>query len=177
MKEKPVYSWRVAFSAANEIRSKIEPHCEPEMIKIVGSLRRQCETVHDVDIVICPHPYGQLDTEHNLVNFNLPRILGESWQGKKGKGLKIFKGHYAGIPVDLYFATPDTWWTLVVIRTGSREHNIKLCQKAQAMGMKLHADGSGLDDLMGHVFVPQSEEGLFTMLQLDYVEPKDRVSC
>ena len=171
MKEKATYEWRVAFSAANEIRSKLEPHCEPEMIKIVGSLRRQCETVHDVDIVLWPKP-GSLEFPH----FDLMRLLGLSWREIKGKD-KFIHGTFAGIPVDLYFAGPDTWWTLVVIRTGSAGHNIRLCSRAQAMGMKLHADGSGLEDPAGsgHLTPPLSEESLFKLLLLPYVEPKDRV--
>jgi DNA polymerase/3'-5' exonuclease PolX len=98
------------------------------------------------------------------------------WQ-RLGGGSKIVHGRHAGIPVDLYLATPDTWWTLVVIRTGSKEHNIKLCRQAKRLGMKLHADGTGLDlddPREYHLYQPTSEEGLFAKLQLPYVEPKDR---
>jgi hypothetical protein len=41
--------------------------------------------------------------------------------------------------------------------------------------MKLHADGSGLEQLEDGVrFQPTAEEDLFRELQLDYVKPKDR---
>jgi DNA polymerase/3'-5' exonuclease PolX len=171
------FEWRVAFSAANEIRSKLESHCE--RILVVGSLRRQCPTVHDIDIVLVPKA-GEID----LFQFQLwlHDVLGSDWQMIKGKA-KLIHGTYAGIPVDLYFATPDTWWTLVVIRTGSAQHNIKLCSRAKAMGMKLHADGSGIEDF-GYAtgpgayqatrLLPTSEEDVFAKLRLDYVEPKDR---
>ena len=162
-----LFQWREAFEVANTVRLKLEPHCE--QVLVVGSLRRQCLTVHDIDIVLCPKP-GELQ---GFVSFELQRILGDSWQWIKGKS-KIVNGRTAGIPIDLYFATPQNWWTLVVIRTGSKGHNIRLCSRAKALGMKLHADGSGIDLDDGTLFMPQSEEDIFQKLQLDYVEPNDR---
>ena len=53
--------------------------------------------------------------------------------------------------LDIYVATPETWATLLLIRTGSRAHNIKLCARARAMGMRLHADGSGLFRLQAKI--------------------------
>ncbi len=168
MAKQETFEWRVAFMAANEIRQKLEPHCA--QIMIVGSLRRQCETVHDIDIVLQPLP-GEYD-EMRL--FALQRDLGEAWQAGKGKWAMI-TGKYAGIPVDLYFATPDSWWTLVVIRTGSAGHNIRMCSRAKYLGLKLHADGTGIEDLdTGKRLIPTTEQQIFDLLQLDYVEPKDR---
>lgn len=160
------FEWTEAFKVANEIRSKLEPHCEN--IMIVGSLRRQCETVHDIDIVLVPLP-GHLQL---LLEFQ--GIMGHDWRNLK-MGAKLVHGTYSGIPVDLYFATLDTWWTLVVIRTGSAGHNIRLCSRAKAMGMKLHADGSGIEHIeTGKRLIPTTEQQIFDLLQLDYVEPKDR---
>jgi DNA polymerase/3'-5' exonuclease PolX len=164
------FEWAEANKVANEIRSKLEPYCDK--IMVVGSLRRQSETVHDIDIVLCPKPDGLLNGI--FLASGLADILGESWRYVQGKS-KIVNGTYAGIPVDLYFATPDTWWTLVVIRTGSAGHNIRLCQRAKSLGMKLHADGSGLEDVdNGLMFAPKSEGALFRELQLPYLEPRDR---
>jgi len=159
------FEWVEANNVANEIRSKLEPYCE--RIRVVGSLRRQCETVHDIDIVLCEAPGFTLSLPLILQNY-----LGSDWIAVKGKS-KLISGTYGGIPVDLYFATPETWWTLVVIRTGSAQHNIKLCQRAKSLGMKLHADGSGIEDAIGRS-IPISEEQLFKWLDLPYLEPKDR---
>jgi len=167
MADKKLYSWREGFDIARSLTLKLEPHCE--RIMIVGSLRRQCEKVHDIDIVLQPLP-GELD---EFKSFELVRILGDGWR-HKNYGNKIVNGLYCDIPVDLYFATQEQWWTLVVIRTGSKEHNIKLCKQARWLGMKLHADGAGIELADGTHFVPKSEESLFTDLSLPYVEPKDR---
>jgi DNA polymerase/3'-5' exonuclease PolX len=168
MTKQETFEWVEANNVANEIRSKLEHRCQK--IMVAGSLRRQCETVHDIDIVLCP----LADWFGGFVSFELRQLLGPNWQEIKG-GAKLIYGTYSGIPVDLYFATPETWWTLVVIRTGSAASNIRLCQRAKSLGMKLHADGSGLEQLEdGVMFQPTAEEDLFRELQLDYVKPKDR---
>ena len=59
-----------------------------------------------------------------------------------------------------------------LIRTGSAEHNRKLCSMALKKGMKLHADGRGLykDDEM----VSNTEEGILQILLGKYVKPEKR---
>lgn len=79
-----------------------------------------------------------------------------------------------GIPVDIYVATDDTWATLFLIRTGSREHNIKLAQRAQELGMKLRASGDGIEDASGKLLKVETEGEIFSYLQLPYVRPEER---
>ncbi len=85
-------------------------------------------------------------------------------------------------------ATPETWATLLLVRTGSKEHNISLCKRALSMHMKLHADGSGLYRLGGMVatkgaadgsreeimIAGDTEESIFDKLELKYKEPWER---
>lgn len=47
--------------------------------------------------------------------------------------------------IDIYIATRESWAMTMLIRTGSKEHNIWLAQRAHAIGGKLHADGRGLE--------------------------------
>lgn len=51
-----------------------------------------------------------------------------------------------GIGIDIYVATPETWATLLLIRTGSKENNIRLCSLAKRKGWHLKANGDGLFD-------------------------------
>jgi hypothetical protein len=79
------------------------------------------------------------------------------------------------IGVDLYLATPETWATTLLIRTGSKEHNIWLCERARRLGGKLHASGQGLE-LPGEYdplaqrsgpprkVIPQTEDEIFKAL-------------
>jgi len=77
---------------------------------------------------------------------------------------------YNGEQIDLYFATPETWGTLVLIRTGSAEHNIKLSMIAQKEGLKLSHNGL---TRKGKVIATVEKE-LFEALDLPYVEPEER---
>ena len=75
-----------------------------------------------------------------------------------------------GVNVDLYSATPEAWGALLLIRTGSAEHNIKLSQIALRKGMKLSHRGLIKD---GKV-IASTEKEIFEALDLPYVEPKER---
>ena len=49
--------------------------------------------------------------------------------------------------VDLYLADEKTFVTLILIRTGSKEHNMKLTSIARQKGLKLFASGKGLCEI------------------------------
>jgi DNA polymerase/3'-5' exonuclease PolX len=89
-------------------------------------------------------------------------------------GPKLHSCWYRGQQVDIYIASEQTWWTLVLIRTGSRDHNIKMCSQARSMGMTLHANGSGLTRDNGTLIQPSSEEDIFTCVKLPYKQPEER---
>ena len=56
-------------------------------------------------------------------------------------GEKVAKLTIGGINVDLYSTNQKEWEALLLIRTGSAEHNIKLSIQARKMGMKLTHSG------------------------------------
>lgn len=121
--------------------------------------------VNHIDIVLIPANQGQLLAALQ----SLGRI-------KSGAGKLIRIDLPNGIAVDLYIATPETWATLLLIRTGSKEHNIYLCSRARQKGMVLHADGRGLYwvDTDNRVSEGNSEEGIFKALGLPYKKPEER---
>lgn len=86
-------------------------------------------------------------------------------------GPKIITLDWMGRQVDLYVATPETWFTLLLIRTGSTQHNIKLTTLAKKKGWHLYADGRGLFNEKGVRVAGDSEESFFQALGIPYVEP------
>ena len=74
------------------------------------------------------------------------------------------------VNVDLYSATEQTWGALLLIRTGSAEHNIELSKRALSMGMKLTHNGLTKD---GKV-IASSEKEIFEALGLSYIGPEER---
>lgn len=159
-----------AKRVADALVEKLRPVCS--RIEIAGSIRRECNPVHDIDLVLIPlHTVADL---HKLV---------VAWadQGRvqiKKLGNKIIGLHLvkANIDADLYVCYELTWITTLLIRTGSKEHNIRLCKVAQQRGWTLHADGSGLENQDGRLHNPASEREVFMRLGLDYAPPERRES-
>lgn len=155
-----------ARTVAEELKKALEPYCFGSMI--AGSIRRRRPVVHDIDIVCQP------------LNFNA-LILKLQSMGCSYGGEKLARFIFKEVRVDLYFAIPETWATLLLIRTGSRESNIRLCSIARGKGLKLHADGSGLFriDVQGcegnEVLIARSsEESIYEALEIPYEEPWER---
>ncbi|MDD5703860.1 MAG: hypothetical protein PHU23_17640 [Dehalococcoidales bacterium] len=159
---------------ANQVKDKLSPYCEK--VEIAGSIRRRRPWVNDIDIVAIPSNQGQF--VYQL------RQLGSIKLG----GQKIIRVTRPEIELDIYIATPETWATLLLIRTGSKRHNVYLCKLARYQGMKLHADGSGLFRLGGMRATKDAADGtfdetriagdtegsIFEELGLKYKKPEDR---
>ena len=156
-----------------------------ECIEIVGSLRRLKPHVNDIDIIAIPK-FIQLADEtlfgeplhDNLLDKKLAEMCfrGQLSLEANGSKIKRFLTSVDGdvVPIDIYTATVETWWTLLLIRTGSRNHNIKLARRAMELQMHLKADGSGLLDPTGKPLPIQSEQDLFRHLGLSYRPPEER---
>jgi DNA polymerase (family 10) len=76
------------------------------------------------------------------------------------------------VQVDFYAATEKTWGVLLLIRTGSTQHNIKLCSWAKSMGLMLSAKDGVIKN--GKVIASQTEEDIFKALCMEYVPPEKR---
>ena len=149
-----------AKALSDEIVKRLEPYCQK--IQVAGSIRREKPTVHDIDIVLIA---GDMEGIHK-------ELTGLGELRKDGPKIKCLE--YKDVSVDLYFATPQTWATLLLIRTGSKEHNIRLCARAKTLGMHLAASGDGLFDNEGIRIAGDTEESIFQELGLPYKEPQYR---
>lgn len=159
---------------------------------VCGSIRREKPEVKDIDIVgimKTDYAFGEetlFDTICRL-DPNGPRDAKSA--GKHGAarfldGIDIKRFQYRGISIDVYIAKPEEFETLVLIRTGSTNHNIKLTKLAIAKGMRLYASGKGLWKVIPNQndpskpipieLVSNTEEGILKELVGKYVEPKDR---
>jgi DNA polymerase/3'-5' exonuclease PolX len=145
--------------------------------RVVDLLAPSCSRlVHDIDLVCIPSNQGQL--------FYALQTLGKVKMAGP-KIIRVAMGFSRGIDLDLYVATPETWATLLFIRTGSTSHNIRLCMRAKNLGMKLHADGRGLerclagqgpaiDNATSAIIRCDTEESIFAALELPYKQPEER---
>ena len=149
----------------------IEPYCLKA--EIAGSIRRRKDTVNDIDIVVEPKPQSwvqmikEIRLEFNAVTEKQGEKLATLYvpfASKQGQGY---------LEVDLYRASKKTWGILLLIRTGSAEHNIYLCNLAIRKGYRL-AYSHGLLNEKGEVVASKTERDVFQALGLDYIPPEDR---
>lgn len=158
-----------ATQIACDLVKKLEPFCD--RIEIAGSIRRKKHQVHDIDIVAIPNEDMLMKAGLMSTMSLIPHLCDKPTDIINGQKLASFK--YKGAPVDIYWATPETWPTLLLIRTGSKEHNIKLCGLAKRRGFHLHASGDGLFR-NGTRIAWESEQDIFRALDIPYVEPQRR---
>ncbi|MBA7477652.1 hypothetical protein ES707_13066 [subsurface metagenome] len=89
-------------------------------------------------------------------------------------GMKITRVEMDSISLDIYFATPETFATHLLIRTGSTENNIRLCSVAKKKGWHLFANGDGLFNQDGQRVAGDSEESIYKALGLPWQRPEER---
>lgn len=159
-----------ASALADQIVDTIKHLCDPEHIMVVGSIRRKSPEVHDIDIVLIPQSW-MWNTIIQTIKTNWLAQVVEA--GQELARLMVSTGATSEpVQVDIYRARPETWGVLLLIRTGSIHHNIKLCSRAKSMGMMLSAAKGVIKD--GKVIASRTEEEIFKALEMDFVEPEKR---
>ena len=78
--------------------------------------------------------------------------------------------------IEIYLTNDKDYEVIKLIRTGSKEHNMKLCILAKKKGLSLKAGGKGLvTDDRNEEIISNTEEGILSNLLNKYIEPKDRI--
>src|SRR3990167_2779973 len=105
-------------------------------IEVVGSIRRDKPDVKDADIVA------------------IPKIPSDK---------KIIKEEFKGLMIEIYLTNDKDYEVIKLIRTGSKEHNMKLCILAKKKGLSLKAGGKGLvTDDRNEEIISNTEEGILS---------------
>jgi DNA polymerase (family 10) len=153
-----------AFNDAQDIAEEVYIQISDNISKfeIAGSIRRKKPIVHDIDMVVVAKPY-LLKKIYELPNVKMI-----------SSGKKLIRFEYKGIQIDIYLANTETFETIKLIRTGSAQHNIKLCMKAQEKGWHLFADGHGLYDEKNFKTIADTEEGILIALLGKNIPPEER---
>jgi DNA polymerase/3'-5' exonuclease PolX len=176
-----------ALNVARELYAALKPCCE--RVILAGSLRRRKTLVGDVEILYLPNFAEMQETLFDVIKVNLAdaklqelllagtlekrlnsRGSISSWGPKNKHAI-----HSAtGIPVDLFEGTPANWFNYLVCRTGSAENNILISNSARAKGWNWHPYGDGFTDQEGNAIAVQSEQDVFRLAGLPYLEPWQR---
>jgi DNA polymerase/3'-5' exonuclease PolX len=175
-----------ALAVAQTFVLALSPFCE--RVEIAGSIRRKKPEVGDIELLFIPktgerdadmftkEKYDMADDAINkLLRFGTirqrPNIRGSVTWGTKNK-LAV---HVAsGIPIDFFATTGDNWFTSLVIRTGGKDTNLLLTTSAQRAGNTLNAYGAGITTAGGKIIRAESEQHLFELCGVKYIEPEKR---
>jgi DNA polymerase/3'-5' exonuclease PolX len=164
---------------ANSVLIALHPFCSGLMI--AGSIRRQKAEVGDVDIVAMPKgvvavgPLGGPVSfpENSVWSLLIPKELKKLGLKVEASGQELHRCFFPdGFQVDVYRARQETWGIILLVRTGSKEHNVKLCTLARSKGLMLSASQGVLDK--SGIIACRTEEGIFSALGLKFVEPQNR---
>lgn len=133
--------------------------------EIAGSIRREKPEVGDIDLVVLPKKeFMTLD--------NLKSVLKK--QGTiEVEGDKVIRVNKGDVKLDFYIANENNYEVLLLIRTGSKEHNRNLAIEALKQGKKLNF-AEGLIDIKTKSIISDTERGIFEALNLKYKEPEER---
>lgn len=148
---------------------------------VCGSYRRGKETSHDIDILLCDDRLQTLnDVKQSTRLYKIIKKLKKEniitdditseHVKTKYMGFTTYKGKKYRI--DIRLIPKESLYTAIVYFTGSYEHNIKMRNKAKKLAYKLSE--YGIFNVMGKMVEINSEEEVFSVLRMRYLEPYER---
>ena len=147
-----------AENIAEQIVGALRSHPSAERVEVAGSLRRQADSVKDLDIIATAKDPAALAAalgELSLVESVL-HAAGDA-------GARVMT--HAGIKVDLKVVEPDQFGNVLQHFTGSKAHNVAL--REARCGAGLHVSEYGiLDDATGETMRCATEEEVYETLGL-----------
>jgi DNA polymerase (family 10) len=136
-------------------------------VLVAGSARRLADSVKDLDLVAVTTKPTTL--ARSLAK--LPEVESVSSAGRAGAKATT----HSGVSVDLRIAKPDQLGNLLQHFTGSGKHNAALREAAVRRGLHVSEYGV-LDDATGETATRASEQEVYALLGLAYIEPELRES-
>lgn len=153
--------WWEAMQIAEPIIDALQKNKLIQKVELAGSMRRKLETVGDLDFLVASSsPDAVMDW-----------FVKQPWVEKI-----IAKGHSKssirlknGMQADLRVIPEEDFAYALLYFTGSKEHNIKIRQRAISFG--LHLSEYSLDPLPKRA---KNEQEIFKALKLSYIPPELR---
>lgn len=177
------------MAVALDLESRLSPHCD--RLQIAGSLRRGKERVSDVEIIYIPKletvpEPGALfgDLEVNRTAEAIDRLVLDGVLAKRekvdgshtwGNEIKLAVHLDSGIPVDLFATKGDWWHGYLACRTGPKELNTLVCQRAIDRGLNWNPfRGCFTRQSGGDAVLIHHEADVFTTVGLECLPPEQR---
>lgn len=158
---------------AQQICAALQPYCN--RIEIAGSIRRQRPLCGDIDLVAEPRDDGRSASDLRARIIDGKEVIQNGPQNihirlTNGIDLQVFLARPER--KDLLATIPSNFGSLLLLRTGSKEHNVFIAKTARANCMEWRVQ-EGLfrgDQLIASA----TEEEMFKALYLKFVPPHER---
>ncbi|GJM19689.1 MAG: DNA polymerase/3'-5' exonuclease PolX [Phycisphaeraceae bacterium] len=178
----------VARPIAEMIRARLAEVPGVTRVAYAGSLRRGRETVGDLDfLVTADDPGAAMEAFRGMAGVEKVLAAGETKSSVRLAlpelgGKRFSADDSASVQVDLRVVPAESWGAALMYFTGSKDHNVRLRERALKRGMTLNEYGLFEDD--GGEGSPQSrgvvpvasatEEDVYGALDLAWVPPTMR---
>jgi DNA polymerase (family 10) len=154
-----------ALTIADQLVAALREHEASERVELAGSARRMTDSVKDLDVIATAHDPLALATAAS----QLELVESSNKPGDAGVRLRT----HTGLDVDVRIVSPDQFGNLLQHFTGSKQHNMAL--RAAAVRKGLHVSEYGvLDDVTGETHLCETEQQVYALLGMDYIEPELR---
>src|SRR4051794_12214063 len=154
-----------AIPVADQIVGALRAVPGAERVEIAGSLRRQADSVKDLDIIATASDPKALAAQ--LAELALVESVHSA--GDAGARATL----HAGFKVDLKVVEPDQFGNVLQHFTGSKAHNVALREAAVRRGLHVSEYGI-LDDATGETLRCPTEEEVYAVLGLEWIPPELR---
>lgn len=157
-----------AMAVATELLAELRQCPAVTRAEALGSLRRQLETVGDIDLGIA---VSDIEVVKNYIK-QLPHVKKVLVAGDQMIRVMLHDNHQ----VDVKVATPEEWGAFLQHFTGSKEHNIRLREFALKQGKSLSEHGIKVTDKHGVTTLEKypDEDSFYAALGLKWIKPEER---
>ncbi|SFD83268.1 DNA polymerase (family 10) [Chitinophaga sp. CF118] len=156
-----------AILRGNEILRVLRLLPGVENASFAGSLRRGCETIGDIDIVL---EVEECNREEFLIEFmqlpHVENVAGSGWN-------RVCAVLYGNLQLDIRMTTAQSFGAALLYYTGVKEHISHLYNLAEQKGYTLTMEGL-FDTATLSYLAGKTEESIYAKLNIQYIPPELR---
>jgi DNA polymerase (family 10) len=154
-----------ALAVGERLVQALRAHPAAERVELAGSARRMVDSVKDLDVIATASDPAALAKAVSVLDL----VETANTPGEAGVRLRT----HTGMQVDLRIVAPDQFGNLLQHLTGSKEHNMALRDFAVRKGLHVSEYGV-LDDANGETHRCATEQEVYALLGMQYIEPELR---
>ena len=141
------------------------------------AIRRRRPYCGDIDLVILPKPGMLQDLQARFKRHCVAESEGpQNAMYRLPNGVQI-DAFFAWESDDFFTGRQTNFGTLLLCRTGSRQHNIWLIEHSKRLDTPWHPYVGVIELEKGTTIASATEEDIFRALKLDYLPPEQRERC